>query len=195
MDYSLQNVDIHLSQMTMLGMLWKGLCKSGKAQRDMIKGIKLQNRRSYSAMVPDRTHSYRRKVLSDISTRVSRVGLWEKYYYALCDMTHYSSDVGFTDVVRSTGQSGAKTEYGSASCARNEYSACEVLLWREMCKIDVYELFRVKCLSVFVQDLEACQNKWLERHLWYINVSRQLNHYSTLEVGIQLAQIVCEKDY
>ena len=38
----------------------------------------------------------------------SRVGLWEKYYYALFDITHYfSPNVGFTNiVVRSTRQVG-----------------------------------------------------------------------------------------
>ena len=45
----------------------------------------------------------------------SRIGLWEKYYYALFDITqrhYFCSDVGFTNiVVRYMGQSGAKTKY------------------------------------------------------------------------------------
>ena len=44
----------------------------------------------------------------------SRIGLWEIYYYALFDITHYfPSDVGFTNiVVWSAGQSDAETKYG-----------------------------------------------------------------------------------
>ena len=42
-----------------------------------------------------------------------RIGLWEKYYYALFDIMHYfSSDVGFTNiVVWFMGQSGVETKY------------------------------------------------------------------------------------
>ena len=45
---------------------------------------------------------------------IFRIGLWEKYHYALFDITHYfSSDEGFTNiVVQSTGQSGAEMKYG-----------------------------------------------------------------------------------
>ena len=41
------------------------------------------------------------------------MGLWENYYYALFNITHYfSSDMGLTKiVVRYTGQSGAETKY------------------------------------------------------------------------------------
>ena len=44
----------------------------------------------------------------------SRIGLWEKYYYAQFDIMHvFSSDVGVTYiVVRSTRQSGVEMKYG-----------------------------------------------------------------------------------
>ena len=43
----------------------------------------------------------------------SPTGLWENYYYAPFDITHYiSSNVGFADIVWSTGQFGAEMKYG-----------------------------------------------------------------------------------
>ena len=65
--------------------------------------IRVVRRSKYDSIVPDKTHSYRPTALSEISK-----GLWENI------TTHYLSyDMVFTNtVVRSTGQSGAKTKYG-----------------------------------------------------------------------------------
>ena len=55
----------------------------------------------------------------------SRIGFWEKYYNALIDITHYfSSVVGFTNIVQSAGQFGAKMKY--KLCEVNGYTLYQV---------------------------------------------------------------------
>ena len=54
--------------------------------------------------VPDRTHSYRHTAAALCG---SPIGLWEKYYYASFDITHYfSSNVGFRNICCSVYKTG-----------------------------------------------------------------------------------------